>query len=179
MKRPILILILCLSFFSFDKGDMIEWDVNRPLTWDDFTKRAGADEIYRAFTYSGINFEVKGAVRDVKIIVTPYFDSERSWVHPNHMTGLLLKHEQGHFDLTALAAAEMDEKMEPYRTTLADFVEQETMGRVQRIYDSLYDALSALQLRYDAETVHGTDVDEQARWNDYISEELRARGLTH
>lgn len=179
MKHPFLVLFLCLSFFSFDQGDMIEWDENRPLTWEDFTKRAGADEIYRAFTYSGINFEVKGAVRDVKIIVTPYFDSEKSWVNPNYMTSLLLKHEQGHFDLTALVAAKMDEEMEPYRTTLAGFVKEETMIHVELIYDSLYNALNALQLRYDAETEYGTDVDEQARWNDYISKELRARGLTY
>ena len=179
MKICLVFVFGLLSFTASEPAELLIWDLNRPLSWDDFKKRTGPEELYKAFTYSGIQFEVKRQDSTVLIQVRPYFDPTQSWVHKDHLDDGLLAHEQIHFDLTALAAVEMDLRLEPYRVSLSEFIDLEYMEPVQEMYDSLFDALDQRQKLYDQQTVHGTDTLEQMKWQTEISMETIQLGLRH
>lgn len=177
MRGFFIAFISCLMCLSFSSDHVLIWKGDRLLKWSDFKKRTGPEELYKAFTYSGIQFEVKGQGELVSIRVTPYFDPQKSWVHTAHLDSSLLTHEQGHFDLTALTAAQMNTELQPYRSTQSEFVKNNYMDTVQLLYDRLFDELDKRQQLYDRETVHGTSKGEQLRWNAWIENEMIEQGL--
>ncbi len=155
-----------------DDPNELVWSTWRRLQWDDFVKRAGPEELYKAYTYSGIRYEVTGENGRAKFVCTPYFRKDKSWVNVEHQELQLLIHEQGHFDITAIYALQMAKAFRPLEVEIADFQSKNYIARSQVIFDSIYTVMEARQSAYDSLTQHGVDKQAQLEWNRQIAKEI-------
>ncbi len=182
---------------------IIVWDKNRPLTWDDFKgpvpspKPEGID----AESVTGVNSKYKitskcepigksGKVKctataeDIK--ATAEFDPNTSWVDPDKKTDKLLKHEQGHFDISEYFARKKQKEMEKAAKNgvtkegpsdkAADLMkeaEDELDHTLMKICDDINAEEDKMQKQYDSETDHGKNDKEQEKWNKKIENLLK------
>ncbi len=150
----------------------IVWQSNRRLVWDDFTSRAGSSGVFKAYTTAGMRYEIDSPGEQVRIRTEAYFIKSESWVHIDHKNAVLLRHEQGHFDLAAVYARRLDKSLRKFEVSASEFIAQNLNVSVQQIFNELYDELSSTQGRYDAETNHGTIAEAQSEWEVWIKNEL-------
>lgn len=149
-----------------DKG-AIYYDKNRKLTLNDF--EGEPDELSKgaAATYSGIamkyNHERKGRTVKLDVSLNVYFDKQHSWCKPNGRSAKTLNHEQLHFDITALNACRLADKIRNYSFTIENY--QTELENLLRDADK---EGAVLQNNYDKETVHGTKPTEQKAWDNEI-----------
>ena len=170
------VLLLALASFSPpQKPDQLPYDSQRPLTWDDFRPRvivpiAG----YKAYTWSGIAIDLSSDDQGIHISTYSYFVPSESWVEKDAGTPELLRHEQGHFDLTELYTRELRQLLEPYQNMdVSEFVRGDGQATVQRLYDETFDRMNAEQDRYDKETGHSVNREKQQAWDADIARRLR------
>ena len=88
-------------------------------------------------------------------------------------TDYLLKHEQGHFDITVLTVRAMARELELLRTASVAALGQQ-LGIVRDRHQQRADAL---ELRYDADTRNAGDTAAQQTWNDAIDAAMRGLGV--
>jgi hypothetical protein len=106
------------------------------------------------------------------------FQPEESWWKPEGDDPYLLRHEQGHFDITKIAECRLEQEADDLAERLEATGDggEEAGRRVQEQFDRyLREAFSALeerQSRYDRETDYSRDREEQERWNRMIAREL-------
>jgi hypothetical protein len=111
------------------------------------------------------------------------FNPADSWVKPGYLTDAILRHEQGHFDLTQIFKRELDARTASLigtrssctGATLEDAVasaERGAAGRVQSVFDDVWQMYVDTQARYDGHTGHGTLAGEQDLWSQAITEAL-------
>jgi hypothetical protein len=138
---------------------------DRLLTWDDFTKRPVGGR--------------RGAETAVRMHLIPLhppriqaeFDRERSWVRPevaytpDKRSERLLRHEQVHFAISCLLAREANAALQ-------------TGGDPQDMLLLVNAVATRLNVQYDAETSHGLNADQQARWEEAIQVRLKAGPVT-
>ena len=72
-------LLFVIGFVVSSFAQQIVWSETK-LTWEDFTKRVGKKEFYKAFTNSGISFMLDEKNDSITIEVVAYFNPEESWV---------------------------------------------------------------------------------------------------
>lgn len=99
-----------------------------------------------------------------------------SWVVRSRKSDPLLKHEQGHFDITGLVAWELYRALMALRAATASDLSDLLQENVDRAQVKLA-ALSGSETdgtegKYDIETKHGTDAKEQKRWDDLIHDSI-------
>lgn len=147
----------------------------RPLVVNDFL--ATPDELSRAaaVTASAMTLRYASNIDNGKISVdvqvAAYFDRTRSWFGPAHRySPKILAHEQRHFDITALKAAELVDTVRQLKLTKENFQEE-----LEKVHAQKQRELDALQRQYDTETKHGTLVAVQERWNRWVAEKLANR----
>ena len=164
---------ICLtSMAPQNDQDELIWSPWQRLSWKNFTKRTGPEELYKAFTYSGIRYTIEGKDGLAQVNCIPYFLASESWVHTEHMTPELLVHEQGHFDITAVYAMRMQSVMSEIEVPIAEFKEKNYQDRAQVIFDSVYTAMESRQRMYDEDTHHGIDKPKQMEWNRALGFEI-------
>ncbi|MCA8833385.1 hypothetical protein [Hymenobacter pini] len=154
------------------EADTVFHDVNRPLTWDDFTgptrtKGKYAAAVYSSFAYQGWP-RLRNGIIDLDIQLKVFMVRSSSWVAPNQRTAYNLNHEQRHFDITRLIVERFRRKATADSLTVADF-----NSILQLQYLKSFTEMNHLQDQYDAETHGGTDPVAQERWNRRIDAELR------
>lgn len=113
------------------------------------------------FSVSNILLARKGhalviADADVKIFV----DTNRSYVLTSQMSEYLLKHEQLHYDITALAAREYYKKV----FELIGKDEFTLHANMYKMRSSLQQIMIGTQRRYDHQTKHDIDKTAQEKW---------------
>lgn len=152
------------------------------LKWSDFPHSAPAHarmEAYTATTYdvqTNYSMRVHGGhesdfrISTVAIRVT--LDRARMWSRPAAQTPQLLKHEQGHYDITALLMRDLDTDLtalmragQAYATRhdLAQAIanlQQPAVAMVNRLQST-----TTADGVYDRQTHHGTDAPAQRRWD--------------
>lgn len=119
----------------------------------------------------GISFasSAANAFAKVRFSVQAVFTTGRSWIHPEHTNDSdLLNHEQKHFDLCELYARKLYKELMDAGLTAA------TMQQANNIFKAVYNEYNERQYKYDTETEHGTNREEQVKWNAIILEELNA-----
>lgn len=99
-------------------------------------------------------------------------EPEKSWVKQNKISDKrvrrqLLNHEQGHVYINFILLKDGEIKIRNQKYTVGNYKKliQNTANKVGKYY-------SDLQSRYDAETKHGSDLEAQSRWDDYIRSEM-------
>lgn len=150
----------------------IYYDTAKPLVWTDFKGRPETGGMTAALTTAGFgygaNMGYTETKSEIRIDVYCYFDKSRSWVKPDRKTDYVLNHEQRHYDLAFVAAAQFVTELRA--TNLSS---DNLNDRLKLIYDKATASMQEWQDRYDKETRNGLDRLEQDRWNDQIDALLR------
>jgi hypothetical protein len=167
--------LLILSLFIFNSfsanprhsnDHLIYWSADRRLTWDDFTlhpKKQGGG--YAALTSSTIHSSFN--TNPAEICVVGYFSSKESWVCSDQKTEDILKHEQGHFDLTEIYA-----RMFRKQVMAATFTFKNLKDKYNKIHTEIISGWNKEQVLYDKETEHGIDSTKQHAWLKDIANRL-------
>lgn len=151
-------------FFSEPKRLLI-WQQSRPLRWHDFKGiPEKGDKIHGAVTYAGLDVEVADN-GPLQFSVVAVFDPFRSWVHPERKDPELLAHEQLHFDIAAVYAMKLEQKLNSLRNKW----DREKIKKIISIYEK---AQLKSQQRYDDDSLHGIRKDQQQAWRKLINREL-------
>lgn len=174
MHRIIFVLSSCFFFLSSSGQDrQINWQHNIQLDWSDFQQRVGQGGIFKAFTYSGIRYEVRDRDGKVSIDVESYFLPDESWAFQDYLSDELLAHEGLHFHITEIFARKMRREFERFEVDIETFVENDLIEEVKAKYNALYDDMEVLQKKYDSETDHGLNRKIQLEWEDWIDVQLK------
>ena len=92
--------ILWLSLvmlLSTNQSNLIEWNAERKLTWEDFKAQPDKTSTNAALTSSSINIEFGYTNTGLKYNIKCRFDKNLSWGRIKN--DYILAHEQGHFDI--------------------------------------------------------------------------------
>jgi hypothetical protein len=136
------------------------------LTWADFQAPPVASSPFASITTAGIGYDLSYTKETFHVTVFCYFLKSRSWTKSRNRTALL-KHEQGHFDITELYARRVKKAFKAYHFHF------ETVGEdLRKIFDRINKEKTAMNTRYDRETNFSINAEGQARWNRKIRASL-------
>lgn len=168
--------------------DVIEWSKDYFLSWDDFQRETpielqaeSAVGFKRKFTDTVI-FEKDGKMM-FRIIcegVLCFFNQKNSWVSKKQMVepykAMILKHEQGHFDLMKIYAIQNEDKIQKLcnrefvclgnsSTERKAFSEKEGKKLLDEIHENIFEKARAETKRYNEITNHGLITSEQEKFD--------------
>lgn len=153
-------------------SDTIYYDIDKPLTWSDFQGQPDYNHFGGAITASGFAFDadikILGDDLYLKIGVYIFFSKKKSWKKPDINSPYHLLHEQRHFDITRIGAANFVQQI-----AQANFTKNNYQKLMTSIFDKAYAESVAMQQQYDRETNHSINKEEQLKWNDKIYEQLK------
>ncbi|NNC63876.1 MAG: hypothetical protein HKN84_03740 [Gammaproteobacteria bacterium] len=176
-------------------GDL-EWAADVRLRWEDFQgpvdSSAAAERV--AMTAASLSWGYSYGLelgsgpcyyRITSIDVAAIFNRQDSWVRPGHLTGRVLEHEQGHFDITQLFKLKLEEMTRDLMgvrracegrsvEAASQYTEREAARAVSAVADKIWREHVAAQEAYDDQTHHGTTRDVQAEWLQAIGHGLEA-----
>jgi hypothetical protein len=144
-----------------ENAELIPWQSERPLTWEDFlcAPKRNTDAVASTSTSLGIAYHIKNYVLTYEI--TCNFSKIKSWGLVK--TPYILAHEQAHFDITEIFARKLHKALMEYE------FDQSTYKRdINAIYQHIVAEKEALQAAYDRETDHSRNKRLQYEWLDRI-----------
>lgn len=112
--------------------------------------------------------ECRDGALEIRVEAEFYVNS--SWVKAGRKSVELLRHEQGHFDLTEVYARKMKKAIREARIGCADDHQAEAAGK--KIFDRLDQEWEKAEKQYDAETRDGTDLVKQKEAVERIARDL-------
>jgi Bacterial protein of unknown function (DUF922) len=162
------------------------------LRWSDFVGHVPAHSRMQAYTHTTYDIQTPYSMRVhgghqsdfhlTQVMIRVTLDRAAMWSRPTAQTAALLKHEQGHYDITALLMRDLDTdltallqqgQMFPTRRDLlqaVDNLKQPAVALVNRLQST-----STTDGVYDRQTQHGTVATAQQRWDAALA---RARTST-
>ncbi len=150
--------------------DHFQWHEHGKLSWDDFkgAVNAARDESAAATCCSiGFKTNTSGPGSKPEIIVYNTFYTNKSWVRPDAKLESILEHEQGHFDLCEVYTRKLKKCMNGIDPDAPGMKEE-----LMRIYSELSNEYEMRQQAYEQETMHGTNIAEQKKWQTMIASDL-------
>lgn len=183
MKKVFLVLAAVCSLYlvSWHQGaaddpvaaaavsDTINWSPEYKLTWQDFQGPIDRSSKGVAATHSGlISSASLSPDNTVTITVRSVFLRSSSWVKPEGRTADILRHEQGHFDITEIYARRANAAFRKHTFTRKNFNKD-----ISRIFNTYVEESNRLQQQYDLETNHSINEVRQKEWNEKIAQWLR------
>ena len=176
MQKPagfILILIFS-SFISYGQKIIVRGqESNGKLEWKDFTGKVDRNSSFAAYTgykfstkFSGVRFIGDSAVIDGFEVLLE-LDPKKSWAKMDKATDALLVHEQGHFNLGILTMKEV-----LTRFNNARFTKNNYQALLQEIVNEVSKKYNDLSKKYDSETDHSKNKDQQEKWNEFFSRQF-------
>lgn len=169
--RLFLIFVLFLS--GLGKGsETIDWNESEKLSWEDFKGPIQTDSNAAAVTASGITFSYtvrKSDHRftDFKAQVQAHFYTQESYYIKERCNDHILAHEQLHFDITELHA-----RIFRYRLAQVQ-VSQNLKAQLEQLHRAIIQELADMQKQYDTQSQNSINIEEQAKWNLYVAENLK------
>ena len=171
----LLIILLSSIGLSFkiveQKGDVkIYWSKDKLLTWNDFKAKPIKSCPIAADTDSG--FELRSSYNSddhlIVIDLQTYFIKNKSWYKPDKNSENLLKHEQGHFDISELFTRKLHENI------IKEKIKEKNISqRITQLNEKYTYELHKYQDLYDKETEHSINEKKQMEWNEKIAKELK------
>lgn len=152
-----------------DNADYILYNVDNDLKIKDFKGRPDMNSNGVGATYSGIQVSMAGksfnGKMDVNVLMMVYFDKSQSWMKPEGKDERVLKHEQIHFDLTAIYACKM------YHAIMnGTYNSKNVKQKLRDIQNKFTNELQSQQALYDKQTKHGTIDDVQKAWSEKVQQ---------
>jgi Bacterial protein of unknown function (DUF922) len=161
---------ILIAFPFFNRAicqETINWSPTYKLKWEDFqgppdssSKQSATTAYYIIYTYSYTDSSLKFSVQCL-------FDKSKSW--KKSTDSLLLKHEQGHFDIGEIFARKLQKAFTNYAMNSKTINED-----LRQIYNNVMSERLQLNDLYDNETVFSQDVQAQNRWINYIHLQLQS-----
>ncbi len=165
--RTTLLFLLCNAFASMSlaQANFIGWSDTTFLAWQDFKGPVPKGASLVAYTYSAIkmNYEA-GAAKQYTVKVMAAFDPAKSWKVETKVTEGLLKHEQGHFDITEIFARMFVKQLKDLKGTPENKFGEKINALLKKIWSDQVN----FQSLYDAETDHSKNAAKQLEWNEKI-----------
>lgn len=148
-----------------ENAKRIEWTGKR-LTWDDFIGKINPHSEGIASTYSYMDMNLLPANTDsAEIELVAVFSKTKSWVAYKEKT--VLKHENGHFDITELWTRKLRKKIMETTFTAARYKEE-----LNKLYVEFDDKMDAYHDKYDDETENSMNSAGQKAWEAKIKQKL-------
>lgn len=167
---------LLLLFLSPDisEDEKIIWSEDRKLTWADFKGTPSGPIDFVASTNSGVSFSFsykeQNGVGSVDYTILSNFYPDLSWYRPSKVSTYILEHEQMHFDISELCARKL-------RMGLAAIPENRNFKQnAEGVYQENEAERRQLQTRYDKESDHSNNKEEEYQWRIFIAEQLEVYG---
>lgn len=150
--------------------DIIPWNYERRLAWDDFlcAPQNQGDAVASTSTSLGIAYQLKN--NKLTYNITCHFSRHKSW--GSLKTDYILAHEQGHFDITELHARKLYEALYNYEYNPSSFKKD-----IADIYNRIVKEKEDMQEAYDGETDHSRKRRLQYEWLDKIDTMLEEAEL--
>lgn len=149
--------------------DTLFWSPGYKLAWMDFKGKPGPASRHLATTFSGIAYTYRLSNKAITYKVVAFFDRNKSWKKPA-VTDEILRHEQGHFDITQIFARKLEKEFAnlaaPHKIT---------GKQLEVIAEKIIKDKNACQQLYDTETGFGRKLMEQQRWEKLIASQLTSR----
>lgn len=144
--------------------DTINWRANYKLKWSDFKATPDSNSIAVALTSTTISYRIikKDSVLDV--IVSCCFNKPWSWSKNKKIQGVL-RHEQGHFDISELFARKFREAVRKSKF--------KGNGEIIVLYGKMMDEKKVYNGIYDEETDYCNNVKKQVYWSKIILAEIK------
>ncbi|MDT0688417.1 DUF922 domain-containing protein [Salegentibacter sp. F188] len=174
MKSLLLTFLLFYSSFVFaqTEKEKIQWDKNRPLTWNDFRGKPSPSKDYKASTNSGMSISWSLSETGNKVALVDYevkanFYPDQSWKKEDiRKKDYILAHEQLHFDISELHARKL-------RKALAEYKDGKNVEKeLTAIYRKFENERRKMQSDFDAESVHSQIEEEELKWREYVKQQL-------
>jgi hypothetical protein len=149
-------------------------ETKRKLTWPDFTGNPDPSSSLFAYTYYNLRYKYGNVrfIEDSAIIggfeVILELDPQKSWAKADKVTDELLVHEQGHFNIGILCMREILSAFEETRFKKSDF-----NNKLQNMFTQSMNKYHNMTLQYDDETRHYQNKEQQLKWNQFFSDQLR------
>ena len=142
--------------------------LRKKLRWKDF-KGAPEESAYKAYTFWNVEYSFCYNECQEELTISIWNGvSPKSWVKSDAKTKELLKHEKGHFNISKILALRFRNRIdgclvsEDYQTTISEH------------FAILHAQALKLEEKYDKESCHFKDKDNQKRWDMYLSTVLNA-----
>src|SRR5678810_497929 len=145
------------STMRAESQEMIPWELDKRLVWDDFLcePKVGSDAVASTSTSLGIAYQLSNG--ELRYHITCYFNKEKSWGLMK--TDYILAHEQGHFDITEIFARKLNEALQNYK-----FNKKTYKRDIGQIYQFIVSQKEEYQKMYDSETDHSRNRRTQYDW---------------
>jgi hypothetical protein len=169
--RFFLIFILSLST-SEKSNDTIEWNEAKKLSWEDFKGPTQNNSDAAAVTASGITFsyslrKTDDRITDFEARVQAHFYTEESYYIKERCDDYILAHEQLHFDITELYV-----RIFRHRLSIIQ-MSQNLKAQLDQLHKTINSELAEIQQQYDTESQNSVNTEAQAKWNVYVTENLK------
>ncbi|MEZ5015514.1 MAG: DUF922 domain-containing protein [Flavipsychrobacter sp.] len=180
MKLSIVLLgYMSILLFFNGKKEPQGIVLDRPLVWKDFKGNAPKNVSYKASTATITGYKVAGTRSQPSFEVVFKFDPKKSWVSKQFLktadeatSASLLKHEQGHYDISQVIAWELEAALNAF-----SFDKNKVQYQIDSIYRVLLTKQREIQAKYDEETSHSRVEEEQEKWNRFIEEALKNKTI--
>lgn len=155
----------------------LQLDQPEQLTWrTHFKGEPDEHSPYAALTTTIWQYSYKAMINGRKLHIDFDFvsgvDPEKSWVkYPRirnkEVEKQLLNHEQGHVSINYLLLKQGEFTLRNQNYTVSNYQQliRLTANKISKHY-------SDMQIRYDKETKHGSDLKAQKKWNSFFKKEL-------
>lgn len=173
MKIFAAIFLFFLSFVASESDtEKIEWSETQKLTWADFKGVPTKGASYVASTSSSVSFSYSFKTYNDELeynySVECHFYPQESWYKTAFASDYILKHEQTHFDISEIHARILRK-----RISEAHF-SKNIKTEIESIYEVVEGQRREMQNRFDAETEHSKNKDQEFRWEAFILKQLKA-----
>jgi hypothetical protein len=148
------------------------WSAERRLTWADFQGPPDVSSEAVATTATLVDYQMSCTGDTFTWQIVSRFVPRGSWVKANHLMSRqstqTLMHEQGHFDLSEVHARRARETLRRLRAPCA-LTDDEQNALIAGFHQQGH----KLQVDYDRDTTHGTNLRRQQDWQERIANWLR------
>jgi hypothetical protein len=149
--------------------EQIDWDSHFLAKPDKLSPYAALTVMNWHYSY---NSKISGNNLHIDFKFSAGVVPSQSWVKTDRISNRkvsrqLLNHEQGHVNINFLLLKEGEIQVRFQKYTVANYKRliQANANKVGKYYSEMQD-------RYDVETKHGADLEAQAKWDDYIRNEI-------
>jgi predicted secreted Zn-dependent protease len=173
MIQKFLTVFICsfifLSFTAKDDGDYIDWNPERKLKWQDFKAASPENTADAALTTTYVGFSYNKSNDEIKYNIECRFQKSKSW--GKIKTDYILQHEQGHFDISEIAARKLNKLIQEQLS------KSKNHDELNKIYRTVMQEKRDMQELYDRESNHSINKEKQDEWETKIKtmlEELKS-----
>jgi hypothetical protein len=146
--------------------EFILWSDSLKLSWNDFKGTPIPNSAEAAMTASSMEFSYGTKGTKVTWNVTCKFFPQLSWVKQDKKSDYIFKHEHLHFDITELYAR-------LFRKRLTENVRSNNdVSKMKIISKNIMKEWAEEQNKYDKETNHSINEEQQAIWNANVQKRL-------